>query len=187
MINMEIIKKDLQLIMSKDRYEHSLLVADEAKKLAEHYNLNQEEAYLTGLIHDIAKEFNAEENERIVLQYKLPKELLDEENKKIIHAEVGALYVKEKYNFNSAISNAIKYHTIGNKDMTDFDKIIFIADKIGRKATNETIEKIKEVAYENLDKAMLLCIKATEEKLASKGKMLHPDTVKLLNKLQKNL
>lgn len=186
MHNLNKIKADLKNMVSESRYEHSLLVAFAASSLAHHYGLDENKAYVAGLTHDIAKDLSAEENSKIVSKYSLPKYLLNEENSKIIHAAVGAIIAKEYYNLDDEISNSIKYHTIGNANMTDFDKIIFIADKIGRKSPDETIERIRESAYENLDKAMMLCIQKTKTKLASIGKTLHPDTLKLLEKLQKN-
>ena len=64
MYTIEQIKKDLKKYLSEIRYEHSILVAEEAKKLAKYYNENEEKAYIAGLVHDIAKEFSDEENEK---------------------------------------------------------------------------------------------------------------------------
>ena len=46
----------LEIRLSKKRFQHSLNVADEARKLAEKYDYpDKEKAYLTGLLHDICK------------------------------------------------------------------------------------------------------------------------------------
>ena len=62
MYEVEKIKEDLKKMLSEKRYNHSLNVASVAKELASIYNVNEEKAYLAGLTHDIAKEFNEEEN-----------------------------------------------------------------------------------------------------------------------------
>ena len=62
MTNICEIKNYLKSTLSDFRYEHSLMVANEAKKLAMHYNLDLDKAYIAGLVHDIAKEFSDEEN-----------------------------------------------------------------------------------------------------------------------------
>ena len=84
MYSIEKIKTDLKDRVSEYRYEHSLMVADEAKKLAKKYNLDEDKAYVAGLVHDIAKEFTHEENTLLVNKYNLSKDLLLESNHKII-------------------------------------------------------------------------------------------------------
>lgn len=177
------IKKDLKDNLSEFRYEHSIMVAEEAKKLAEHYNLDVEKAYVTGLVHDIAKEFSDEENKKWIDKYQLPKELLLPEFRNTIHADIGAVVVKEWYELDEEICNAIKYHTIGDISMTEFDKIIFMADKIARKVASPFIEKIRKLTYENLDEALKQFLIGQKEKIESSGGTFHPNTVELLRSL----
>lgn len=183
MDNIEKIKNDLKANLSKFRYEHSIMVAEEAKKLAEHYNLNVEKAYVTGLVHDIAKEFSDEENKKWIYKYQLPKELLLPEFRNTIHADIGAVVVKEWYELDEEICNAIKYHTIGDISMTEFDKIIFLADKIARKVASPFIEKIRKLTYENLGEALKQFLIGQKEKIESSGGTFHPNTVELLRSL----
>lgn len=180
----EKIKEKLKELVKPKRYEHSLLVANEAKKLAEIFNESEEKAYLTGLAHDIAKNFDYEENKKWIKKYGLDEKWLKKENEKLVHAEVGALVAKEYFNFDDEMCRAIKYHTIGNETMTNFEKIIFLADKIGRKELDEDTIKIKDMAYKDIDKAMLLFLTYQEKKFTTKGKELHPETKKLVKKLE---
>lgn len=183
MYDIDKIKKDLKDNLSEFRYEHSIMVAEEAKKLAEHYNLDVEKAYVTGLVHDIAKEFSDEENKKWIDKYQLPKELLLPEFRNTIHADIGAVVVKEWYELDEEICNAIKYHTIGDISMTEFDKIIFMADKIARKVASPFIEKIRKLTYENLDEALKQFLIGQKEKIESSGGTFHPNTVELLRSL----
>lgn len=184
MYNIEKIKKDLKDSLSKYRYEHSLMVADEAKNLAKKYNLDEDKAYVAGLVHDIAKEFTYEENKFWVNKYNLSKNLLLEKNHKIIHADVGAVYVKEIYGFDDEICRSVCYHTIGNPNMSTFDKIIYIADKIGRKDKNEFVLNLKKLAYEDIDKAVYVFLLHQKEKFNKENKSLSNSTLGLLNLLQ---
>lgn len=183
MYDIDKIKKDLKENLSEFRYEHSIMVAEEAKKLAEHYNLDVEKAYVTGLVHDIAKEFSDEENKKWIDKYQLPKELLLPEFRNTIHADIGAVVVKEWYELDEEICNAIKYHTIGDVSMTEFDKIIFLADKIARKVASPFIEKIRKLTYENLGEALKKFLIGQKEKIESSGGTFHPNTVELLRSL----
>ena len=184
MYSIEKIKTDLKDRVSEYRYEHSLMVADEAKNLAKKYNLDEDKAYVAGLVHDIAKEFTHEENTLWVNKYNLSKDLLLESNHKIIHADVGAVYVKEKYGFDDEICSAVRYHTIGNPNMSTFDKIIYIADKIGRKDKDEFVMNLKKIAYEDIDKAVYVFLLHQKEKFDKKNKSLSNSTLELLNLLQ---
>ncbi len=61
-MNIDNIKKYLQKHLSEFRYSHSLRVTDEAKKIAKLYHINEEKACLVGLAHDVAHEYNEQEN-----------------------------------------------------------------------------------------------------------------------------
>lgn len=183
MYDIKQIQREIKEKISEFRYEHSIRVAEEAKELAKHYKINEEKAYLAGIIHDIAKEFSNEENEKWIEKYNMPKELLEPEYRNIIHSDIGAVVAKEKYHLDDEICNGIKYHTIGDVSMTLFDKIIFIADKIGRKNNNLEIEQIKELAYQNIDEALKFYLIKRRERLESKGESFHPKALELLNSL----
>ena len=184
-MDIETIKGELKKSLSPKRYNHSILVAEEAKSLAKHYHINEEKAYITGLIHDIAKELTEEENIYWIEKGKLSKDLENKENINIKHADIGAVIAKEKYNLDDDICNAIKYHTIGNKSMDLLAKIIYIADKIGREKIPEALKPVKEIAYQNIDNALLYCLEKQKIRLKEKGIKMHDDTEELLKELQK--
>lgn len=180
------IKKDLKTNLSVFRYSHTIRVAEEAKNLAKHYGYDEEKAYVAALLHDIAKEFTEEENAKWIEKYQLPDELLKKEFKNIVHADIGAVIAKEYYQVDDDIYNAIKYHTIGNVSMDILAKIIFIADKIGREDLSFQMKQVKTLSYQDLNKAILLFIKNEKQRLESKGIKLHPNTLQLLNIINKN-
>lgn len=186
MYNIEKMTNDLKNNVSSFRYNHSLMVAEEAKKLAKHYKLDKEKAYVTGLIHDIAKDFSYEEIDKWIKEYNLSKDLYLKIYKDIIHSDIGSIVVKKWYNLDNEICNAILYHTIGNINMTKFDKIIFLADKIARKNSNEFIEELKILTYKNLDKALIFYFNEQKEKLKERNLELHKNSLELLKLLEKN-
>lgn len=185
MITLEKIEDDVKKNLSEFRYNHSLMVANEAKKLAKHYNYDEEKAYLTGMIHDIAKEFTDKENQEIIEKYHLSQSLMDEELKEIIHADIGAIVSKERYNVDEEISKAIKFHTIGNINMSLLDKIIFVADKIAREKQTIMIKEASKVAYQDLDRAVLIILESQKQRLESQKKSMHKESEQLMMKLKK--
>ncbi len=180
MYNANLIKEDLKKTMSEKRFQHSLLVAQEAKKLAKKYNYDEQEAYLAGLVHDVAKEFN----ETQIKQYK-DKYAIKNENTKTIHADIGSIVAKERYNFTNEMCQAIKKHTTGASEMTLLDKIILIADKIGRSNLTEEGLKLKKLAYENLDLALLKYLENLKDKLQKNNLDIDKSTLHLINTLKK--
>ena len=181
------IELDLKNKLSKYRYEHSVRVAEEARSLAEKYNINIQDAYLAGLLHDVAKEFSDDENLEWIMKYNLDKDLLDEVNKKICHAEVGAVVAKELYKVSDNIVQAIKYHTVGNINMNLLDKIIFVADKIESGKNYPGIDEERILAYKNIDDALVLCLLNNKLKLSNEGRDIHKETEKLLEFLIKKI
>ena len=186
MYTIEQIKQDLKKYLSEYRYEHSILVAEEARKIAKHYNQNEEKAYIAGLVHDIAKEFSDEENEKWIKKYNLTGDIYSEEYKNVIHSFIGAVAIKEWYEMEEEICNAVRNHTLGNISMTELDKIIFVADKIARRVSNPIIEEERKLAYLDINKALELCFKVQKQKLKEKGKKMHPISLELLRLLETN-
>ena len=182
----DIIDKKVKELVKDTRYEHSVLVSIEAEKLAKHYGIDSNKAKLVGLAHDIAKDFSDDENKYWVIKYNLDKSLLRSDYRKMIHADVGAVVCKEWFNYTDEMCNAIKYHTIPNEDMSLLDKIIFIADKIGRNDIPEDLKDLKEVAFKNIDAAIVLFLEKQQLMLKRQGKDLFPKTIKLLELLKKN-
>ena len=184
-VNINEIDTYLKENLSKKRYKHSLLVAKEAKSLAKIYHVDEEKAYLAGLIHDIAKELSEDENNYWIKKGNLADDLKKENYKKIRHADIGALIAKEKYNLDNDICNAIKYHTIGNKNMDTLAKIIYIADKIGRKEIPKELMPIKDLVKKDLNAALIYFIEKQNKNLISKNITPHKNTEELLQTLKK--
>lgn len=177
--------KDLKEKLGEYRYNHCLNVASISKSLAEIYNVDPTKAYITGLLHDIAKEFTEEENKYYLKKYHLPRRLLKDKYKKILHSYIGACYVKDVYNMDDDVVNAVKYHTTASPKMDMLSKIVFVADKIDPNKKYPGIEEERRLAYENIDAALKLCLENNIKKLANSGKKPHKDTLKTLKMLKK--
>ena len=80
---------------------------------------------------------------------------------------------------------AIKKHTTGASEMTLLDKIILIADKIGRPNLTEEGLKLKKLAYENLDLALLKYLENLKDKLQKNNLDIDKSTLHLINTLKK--
>ena len=179
------VKKWLREHLNDERYEHSLGTADCAKKLAFEYGLDAEKAYFTGLIHDCAKCLSKNEMSEALAQCELV--CGEEENKKTHHAPAGVIIAKKEFGVeDEEILSAIRWHTIGKINMSLFEKIIFLADKIEtRTRPAEYREPIAALlGQENgLDKALLLCYENTIKSLVDRKLTICTATVDIYNEL----
>lgn len=173
MNNIKEIQNKLLNDIGKKRFEHSLRVAETAKKLAEIYSVDVKKAYLAGLIHDCAK-YN---EEAYIKKYNIDFSIYPVSSIKdpVLHSFLGAEVAKKVYNiYDGDVLKAIEFHTTGRPDMSDLEKIIFIADAIEPARDFEGIEKIRKLAFENLNKAMLNLLDSNIIFLIGKKALINP-------------
>lgn len=173
--------------LNEKRYIHTLGTADCAKELAKQFKLNQDKAYLAGLLHDCAKCFPNEKLLDIIHKH-LDVEECEMLNYKTLHAPVSAYIAETEFKItDKEILSAIRWHTLGKLDMTDFEKIVFIADKIEPNTRDEEYSaKIRDLLSEEngLKKALLKCYKETIKSLVKRDLKICLLTIKIYNKLQ---
>ena len=180
------IKKWLKDNLTEERYLHSIGTAECASELAEKYGLDKEKAYLAGLVHDCAKCLKNEELLNIL--HKMTDINEDEFiNPKTYHAPAGVPVATKEFNItDEEILSAIRWHTLGKSNMSDFEKVIFIADKIEPKTRTESYvlpirDALKE--YNVLYKALFICYKNTIKSLVDRNLRICPATIKIYNEL----
>ena len=186
------INNDLKNTLSEKRYKHSLGVMKKAEELASIYGIDTNVAKLTGLAHDIGKEFSDEEMLKYAKENNIEVDNVEKVNVGLLHAKIGADICKKKYNFTLEMQNAIKYHTVGNENMDLLAKIIFVADKTeeGRNykkdEKNEQLQKVRELSKIDINKALLYEIDSSLIYTIQKHKLVHVDSILTRNKLLKD-
>jgi len=190
-LSLEEADKWLKENLNEKRYQHSLGTAECAKELAKHFGQNEEKAYIAGLLHDCAKCFSDEKLLEIIDNYLDDVDFDERTNRKTLHAPGSYYIAKTVFGLeDSEMLSAIRWHTLGKIDMTDFEKIIFLADKIElRTRSEEYRNKItKDLYSENgLNKAILECYKETIKSLTDRNLIICPLTVEIYNHLQKSI
>ena len=194
--NRQEIIEQLKKTLNPERFEHTLGVAEEAAILAEKYSINVDKAIIAGLLHDCAKCLTATELEKIINKNRKLLNINDCEllNYKTYHAPAGVIIAMQEYNINDEeILSAIRWHTIGRKDMTLLEKIIYLADKIEKRTRPiEYRKKIEKFLDEDngLDKAILESYRLTIKSLVDRNLLICFPTIdiynSLLNKLYNN-
>ena len=169
--------------LSAKRFDHSKGVAKCAEKLADCYKADRTGAYIAGLLHDCAKELPLEE--MISLTKGVDLEPMVFESKNLLHGPAGAVLAKKHFDITDDIFDACFYHTVGKENMTLLTKIIFLADMIEPSRNFEGVEEIRKLAFEDVDRAVVLAIDTTLKFLVKKGAKIYPGTIKARNFLIK--
>ena len=181
--DIEKLKEDLKIVLSDSRYNHSISVMNMCEALASKYNVNVKKAKLVGLMHDMAKDMTKEEKIQYVKNNNIECSLIEEKIVEILHGKIAADICKKKYQFDEEMCTAIKYHTTGKENMTLLEKILFIADKIDETRNYEGVEDLRELAFEDLDKAILKNIDDTLIINIQKNKLILEESIKTRNNL----
>ena len=177
-------RRELQRRLNKNRFAHSIGVANTAVKLAKKFGADVDKAYIAGLLHDCAREF---ENDQLPAEAAKRGIEIGEVEKTmplLLHAYIGAKMVQEIYGVtDSEIIQAIYRHTVGARDMTPLDKIIYFADMIEPNRKYPGVDELREFAEKSssLDEIILKALDESIIFIVQKKTLLHPDTIAARN------
>jgi len=153
------IRQQLKAMLSPSRYEHTLSTQKEAIKLANQNGVNENKASLR--IDEIT--------------------ML---NPSLLHAMAGKVIARYKFGVTDEdILGAIEFHTTGKPNMTKLQKIIFLADVIEETRHYDGVEEIREIAYKDMDKAIVKSLDRIISFILNENKLLHPNTIQARNYL----
>lgn len=180
--NLKKYEKEIRDRIGEKRFLHTLRVRDTAIELAKIHNVDLESAEVAGFLHDCAK---IRDHEKLMKAARENKLLLTKEMIKapqIIHSYLGALYARELYGIEDEdILNAITYHTTGRANMSDLEKIIFLADYIEPMRNFDGVERARHLAKKDLDAAMYFALNNTLKFLVDHDTYIVPTTVTARN------
>lgn len=160
------------------RQGHSVRVAELAAKRALGLKIPEKKAITAALFHDCGK--NLSPDSPYLEGFTLPQEW-GEVPTSVYHQFAGA-YVAEKHFGieDEDILNAIRYHTSGRPNMSELEKLIFLADMLEVERSYEGVEVLRELFWrgQGLDECLEEALFQTLEFLKTKGKEVYPLTKK---------
>lgn len=181
MKNIVEVQKFVKELLTEERYNHSIDVKNKAVELAKLYGEDENIAALVGMAHDLAKEIPTNEKIQYCKENNIVIDEIERRNPELLHGKIGKDISIKKLGFSENMGNAIEYHTTGKKGMNNLAKIIFVADSIAEDRNWNGIEKGRELAREDLDKAILYFLNKTIEYMLEKNEYIHINSVELRN------
>lgn len=170
--------------LSSKRYEHSKNVAKEAVRLAKKYGADVEKAEIAGILHDITKEAQQEEQFDLIRKAGIELTEFERSTPKLWHAISGSAYLKVILGIEDEdIINAVRFHTTGRCGMSLLEKVIFIADFTSDDRDYDGVEKMRKAADKSLEEAMIEGMSFTICDLSERKLPIASDTFKGYNEV----
>lgn len=153
-------------------------MAQFAVELADRYHLSKQHVWTAAWFHDVTKEMTPKQ----FIEQQIPhSSYLDElyrDYPKVWHAFSAPVYIKEKLGItNVDIAHAIQWHTTGRANMSDIEKVIYLADfsEPGRKG--EAAQVVRELLRKDLDESLKYAIIHLIKELKDKQAKIHPESL----------
>lgn len=182
--------EDLKLLISKDRYVHSLGVMNEAVRIARIYGADEEKCRLAGLLHDCAKQLSAAQYKWLGICESVSPDGVestkdyDDGGRAARHGRAGAILASMRYGIDDPeILEAIAVHTTGAPEMSIIAQILFIADytEVNR-GDDKCYQKVREkINVSLLDAVIEECDYTIKHNLKRRDRLLSLDTIKTRN------
>mgnify|MGYP002678549186 FL=1 len=161
--------------LSDKRYEHTLNVRKMAVKLAKHHDADEDRAALAALLHDAAKEISKDEMRAIMKAHPEYAEGGEERPTPVWHGVCASILARTEWGVkDEAVLSAIACHTAGKPGMSKLDKILYLADMSSAERDWPGVNKLRKLERKDLNAAMLMALKQTNDFVLSQGKPLDP-------------
>ena len=173
------------LMLNKaSRIRHVAGCEEEAVRLARRWGADVNLAREAAILHDITKKYELDDQLILCEKYGIMLDNVEKSEYKLLHAKTGAAVACDEFGVQDEVYNAIFRHTTGSCDMTLLEKIIYIADYIEPNRDFEGVRKLSLLAYEDLDRALLMGLEMSVEDMRARGIIPHVSTSEAIEYLK---
>ena len=177
-------------VKNKKRKKHCISTANFMKKYANYFGINEEKAYISGLVHDIGKELSDEKILELTLSFQ-KRDLIEikffDFKKRypfLLHGVASAeIMISELDITDISLLSAAIFHTTGGTNLDKLSKFTFLADFCEpTRAFNEAkiVEKIITKKYD-FEKAYFFTYQYILIDLAKRMVEICPDSIEGYN------
>ncbi len=189
--------------LSEKRYIHTLGVRDAAVKIASFFgDIDISEISAAALLHDITKEYSLAEQKNMLLSH---EKSISEDNLRseaVLHSLTAPYAVISDFSTYATenVLSAVRYHTLGDKKMSIFDEIVFLADYVEDGRMYQSCIDVRLTLYKALQKATsereclsalhtatVAALSYTVSSLEKRRAPIHPKTIATLNAFKSKL
>ena len=165
---------------------HIYRVMDIARELAQRHGIDPERASLGMLAHDVARAMGNKELTHRATELGLPVGVVESQVPVLLHGPVGAEILRREDGLaDDVLYLAVYWHSTGHPSLDSLGRLVFLADKLDPQKISyyPYIPLLRELALEDLDRALLEFL--TRETIArvSNGELVHPASYDMLNSL----
>ena len=156
-------------LLKPNRVAHVLGCRDTAVKLARRWGADENHAARAGILHDITKALDGPLQLTLCAEYGRILDDFSTKYPKTLHALTGSLVAERIFGENQAVVDSICSHTTGKAHMNLLEKIIYVADYMEPCRDFPGVDRLRQLAYSNIDGALKLGLEMTLEHLARQG------------------
>lgn len=158
------------------RIPHIKGTEEEAVRLAKRWGVDETLARRAAILHDCTKYLELDEQLALCSKYGVELDELEQRAVKLLHSKTGACIATHIFGEDEQVYWAIFWHTTGKADMSMLEKVIYLADYIEPTRDFDGVEPLRALAYEDIDKALLMGMNMTIEEMKQRGNPIHRNT-----------
>ena len=164
-------------MVRQKRVPHIRGTEEEAVRLAKRWEADETMARRAGILHDCTKYLELEDQLALCRQYGVELDELEQKAVKLLHSKTGACIARAVFGEPDEVYSAIFWHTTAKEDMTTLEKILYLADYIEPNRDFDGVERLRELAYRDLDQALLLGVETTIQEMEERKLPIHRKTL----------
>lgn len=146
--------------------------------------IDEDKLLLAGLLHDVGKMYDKTELPNNI-QNVIPKDSI---GTPVQHQFVSAEIVKNDFHISDEdVLNAIRFHTTGRENMSQFEKLIYVSDLISYERNFQGVESLRKAVYNDFEKGFITCLTYSRDYVVETGREVYPLTDKAINFYKENL
>ena len=159
------------------RLEHVHRVAETCVALARVWGVDEDVAYLGGLLHDVAKPLTPETLAAKGVDIAEESRVLYDTYPRVWHAFAAQDVLRAFFPvLPDRVYSEIQWHTTGTAAMSLLARIVFVADFIEPKREAHGVPEVRELAFRDLNLAVYGLSLCSIRKLLLSGDRIHPET-----------
>lgn len=164
-------------MVKEKRVRHIRGTEEEAVRLAKRWGADETLARRAGILHDCTKYLELDEQLELCRKYGVELDEMERCMVKLLHSKTGACIARAIFGEPDEVFWAIFWHTTAKADMTTLEKILYVADYMEPNRDFEGVERLRELAYSDLDKALLLGVEMTIQEMKDRQLPVHNNTI----------